>query len=99
MTLEFLPEAQAEFYEAVEYYEAKEEGLGDRFRSEVWEVCSAILEHPYLWHERAAGVRRVNCPVFPYYIAYFIRRETLVIAAVAHGRRHPNYWKKRLGGE
>jgi hypothetical protein len=42
------------------------------------------------------GFRRVNCPVFPYFIAYFIRGDTVVIAAVAHGSRHPDYWKNRL---
>lgn len=96
MKLEFLPEARAEFYEAAEYYEGKERGLGKRFRDEVWEVCSTILDHPVLWRERPGGFRRVNCPVFPYYIAYFIREETILIAAVAHGSRHPDYWKQRV---
>ena len=59
-----------------------------------------VLEHiktdPYLWRERAGGYRRVNCPVFPYYIAYFIREDTVIVAAVAHGHRRPEYWKKRI---
>ena len=58
MNLEFLPEAQAEFYEAVGYYEGTEKDLGKRFRDEVWEVCSTILDHPVLWRERADGFRR-----------------------------------------
>ena len=96
MTLEFLTDAQAEFYEAAVYYEAKEIGLGKRFRAEVWEICAAIMEHPLIWREREGGFRRVNCPVFPYYIAYFIRRDKVVVAAVAHASRHPDYWKRRL---
>lgn len=95
MRLEFLPEAQAEFYEACAYYEDKQADLGIRFRDEVWEICSTILDHPVLWRERPGGFRRVNCPVFPYYLAYFIRGETILIAAVAHASRHPDYWKKR----
>ena len=62
MKLEFLPEARAEFYDAAEYYEAKETGLGKRFRDEVWEVCATILDHAVLWRERPGGFRRVNCP-------------------------------------
>lgn len=96
MTLEFLPDAQAEFYEAAVYYEDKEVGLGKRFRAEVWDICSAILEHPLIWREREGGFRRVNCPVFPYYIAYFIRGDKVVVAAVAHASRHLDYWKRRL---
>jgi hypothetical protein len=34
MILVFLPEASAELFEAAEYYESKQQGLGKRFRSE-----------------------------------------------------------------
>ena len=94
MNLEFLPEAQAEFYEAGNYYEDKERDLGKRFRDEVRRICSAILDHPLIWRECEGGFRRVNCPVFPYYIAYFIRGDTILIAALAHGSKHPDYWKQ-----
>ena len=97
MTLDFLPEALAEFGEAAEYYEAQREGLGERFRQEVLEVCQAIAERPLLWRERPNGCRRVNCPVFPFYVAYFIRGNLILIAAVAHGHRRPGYWRGRLG--
>ena len=99
MILEFLPEASAELYEAADYYESKQEGLGRRFRNEVLEVCGLIVQQPLLWRERAGGYRRVNCPVFPYYIAYFIRGDLIVVAAVAHGHRRPGYWKQRLPGQ
>ncbi|MCX6872504.1 MAG: type II toxin-antitoxin system RelE/ParE family toxin [Verrucomicrobia bacterium] len=96
MNLEFLPEARAEFCEAADYYEGKERGLGKRFSAEIREVCATVLTHPLLWREREGGFRRVNCPVFPYYVAYFIRGNAILIAAVAHGSRHPDYWKGRL---
>ena len=96
MILEFLTEASAELFEAADYYESKQEGLGRRFRNEVLEVCGLIVQQPLLWRERAGGYRRVNCPVFPYYIAYFIRGDLIIVAAVAHGHRRPRYWKQRL---
>ena len=99
MILDFLPEAAAELYEAAEYYESKQEGLGRRFRNEVLEMCGLIVQQPLLWRERSGGYRRVNCPVFPYHIAYFIRGDRIVVAAVAHGHRRPGYWKKRLSPE
>lgn len=97
MKFDFLPEASAELYAAAEYYEGKEEGLGWRFRKEVAEVCRLMVQHPLLWRERPGGYRRVNCPVFPYYLAYFIRGDRVVIAAVAHGHRRPGYFEHRLG--
>ncbi len=94
MTLEILPEAAGELYAAAEYYEGKEPGLGWRFRCEVMEVCESIRRQPHLWRERRGGYRRVNCPVFPYHVAYFIRGERVVVAAIAHGHRLPGYWRK-----
>jgi hypothetical protein len=47
MKLEFLTEARSEFLEAVDYYEEKQLGLGKRFRAEIAEVCSTILELPF----------------------------------------------------
>jgi len=96
MKLEFLPEAREELFEAAIYYESKERGLGVRFREEVAHVLERIVLDPHLWRERAGGYRRVNCPVFPYYLAYFIRKDSLIVAAVAHGHRKPGYWKERM---
>ena len=96
MKLEFLPEAGVEFEEAVLHYEGLEKDLGKRLRDEVREICSTILSHPLLWRERSGGFRRVNCPVFPYYIAYVIREDFLVVVAVAHGSREPGFWHDRL---
>lgn len=93
--LEFLPEAKSDAEEATRYYERCVPGLGARFRAEVESVCSAIVRQPLLWHERNGGYRRVNIPGFPYYIAYVIRGERILIVAVGHGSRRPMYWKRR----
>ena len=96
MRLAFLPEAREELREAVAYYERKEEGLGDRFRDEVSRICRRIAADPCLWRERPGGYRRVNLPVFTHYVVYFVRGDTVIVAAVAHGHRLPGYWKERL---
>jgi plasmid stabilization system protein ParE len=93
--LEFLPEALEEAVAAVEYYEQCAQGLGARFRLEIKGASTAIVRQPLLWSERRGGYRRVNLPGFPYYIAYFIRQERIIVAAIGHSSRHPDYWKKR----
>jgi plasmid stabilization system protein ParE len=93
-TLEFLPAASVEFKDAIRYYEACVPDLGVRFRLEVERSCAAIVKEPLLWRERP-GHRRVNLRGFPYYIAYFIRGDILIVAAVAHASRDPDYWKQR----
>ena len=83
VVLEFLPEATCEVEEATRYYEERVIGLGFRFRSEVESVCTAILKRPLLWSERVGGYRRVNLPCFPFYIAYFIRGERILVVPVS----------------
>ncbi len=96
MRVEFTTEARDDLFEAVDYYEKKEVGLGQRFRDQVAEVLRVVITAPYLWRERSARYRRVNCPVFPYYIAYVVRDKALVVVAVAHSRREPGFWHERL---
>jgi plasmid stabilization system protein ParE len=96
LVLEFLPEAAAEVTAATEYYEVRVSGLGVRFRLEIESVCGAVVQHPLLWRERPGGYRRVNLPGFPYYVAYFMRGERVLVAAVGHASRHPDYWKSRV---
>lgn len=96
MVLEFAREAAAELDCVTGDYEAKSAGLGVRFRSEVERACEGITQFPYLWSERKGGFRRVNLPGFPYYITYVILDGILLVLAVAHSARHPDYWKVRL---
>lgn len=93
--LEFLPGALCDAEEGTRYYEQRVLGLGARFRAEVESVCAAIVRQPLLWSERSGGYRRVNIPGFPYYVAYFIRSERIIVAAIGHAARHPDYWKRR----
>ena len=96
MMLAFLSEALAELCEAAEFYEGCEAGLGERFRREIEDLCRLMSRNPLLWRMRPGGYRRVNCPVFPYYLAYVIRDDQVVVIAVAHGHRRPEYWRDRL---
>ena len=93
--LEFLAEAAAELECATGDYEARVPGLGMRFRELIESTCAAIVQHPLLWRERAGGYRRVNLPGFPFYVAFMLRGERVLIVAVAHVSRHPDYWKGR----
>ena len=96
MVLELTREALAELECVTGDYEARSSGLGVRFRSEVERACEGILQYPYQGSERKGGFRRVNLPGFPYYITYVVIDELLLVLAVAHSARHPDYWKNRI---
>ena len=63
--LEFLPEASAGVECVTGAYEARQPGLGARFRQAVKSTSAAIVQHSLLWRERRGGYRRVNLPGFP----------------------------------
>ena len=95
MTVRFVEEAQREFLDAISYYEKARAGLGRRFKEQVERNVTRIAKCPELFRLRRGGYRRINLPVFPYYIPYVVRGETLWVLAVAHGRRKPRYWISR----
>jgi toxin ParE1/3/4 len=98
MTVEFLEEAEQELVDAACWYESKQPGLGRRFKIEAEAVTGWIVQNPLLQRERDGGYRRMDCPVFPYYLPYFIRSDKIIIAAVAHERQRPGYWEQRTFG-
>ena len=92
----FLPKAKEEFKAAADRYDEEQPSVGARFTDEIEELIGAIVADPFLWRERKGGYRRANCPIFPYYVAYQIRMEIIVILTVAHANRAPAFWKSRL---
>ena len=95
MTVRFVDEAQREFLDAVSFYEDARAGLGRRFKDEVDRCVLWIADHPELYRLHSSGYRRINLRVFPYYIPYIVREQTLWVLAVAHGGRRPLYWISR----
>ncbi len=93
LVLEFLPESGAELECVTGDYEAHARGLGVRFRHEIETICAAILQHPLLWRLRSRGYRRVNLPGFPYYVAYIVEEQRIIVVAVAHASRRPGYFR------
>lgn len=92
MNISFVEEARNEFLDAISFYETEQPGLGQRFKNELDRSLLWLVEHPVACRVRKAGYRRFNLSVFPYYIPYIVRAETLWVLAVAHSRRKPEYW-------
>lgn len=96
MNYQFHPEAEAEFADAVNYYDGADQGLGDDLAAEVAAVIVRILRNPHSWPRYSHRTRRCLCNRFPYSIIYRIADDEIVIYAVMHQKRKPGYWKDRL---
>lgn len=101
LAFEYHPEADAEFFAAVDWYEDREPGLGRRFLGAVRSAVGAVVEDPAAWAawpgwEREPVVRSKGVADFPYRILYFVHGDRLMVVAVAHTKRRPGYWRERL---
>lgn len=91
-----LPEAEQEMLEAALYYQNQASGLGSDYLSAVERAIQSIEESPYTWPILEGELRRQLVRRFPFGVLYRIEPEIIIIVAVAHLRKKPGYWKKRL---
>ena len=96
MTYDFHPEARLEYREAAVFYESRRAGLGAAFSLEVEATIRRILETPERWRRLEQDLHTCRTRTFPYAILYTIEADSVLIVAVAHLRREPGYWRKRL---
>lgn len=96
MTVRFLEAARDELREAVRYYDGQRPGLGAEFAAEVRSTVGRIAKLPDGWQLLSGNTRRCRTKRFPYGIIYQAAVDELLIVAVAHLRREPDYWKDRL---
>jgi toxin ParE1/3/4 len=89
------PEAQAEFTEAIAFYEEQAPGLGRDFFDEVQRVLQNIAENPALGSPLELPFRRAFCRRFPFAVVYREEPGHVHVRAIMHLRRRPAYWKER----
>ena len=94
MQIIFTTEARFEMVEASLYYEGLRPGLGGDFEAEITYYLHSVAAAPELPRLRKGDYRRVNLRRFPYYISYSIEQGAVIILAVGHGARRPEYWIK-----
>jgi len=81
---------------AVDRYDEQVSGLGDEFAAEVEHSAQLIATHPESGSPHRLGTCRVQVRRFPYSVVYVERSEEVVVLAVAHHRRRPEYWLRRV---
>lgn len=95
MNYSFHPEAETEFNEAIRFYDNCQTGLGLDFANEVRSAIQQIVNHPFAWPVLEGEVRRCLIFRFPYGILYYPEPNHVLLLAVMHLHRDPDYWKHR----
>lgn len=92
----FLLPAEEEMTEVSRFYEATSTGLGIDFLDDLQRALNSVRESPLLGPEVGGRFRRVLLHRFPFSIIYPIEADAILVVAVAHQRRRPDYWRHRL---
>lgn len=92
----FHPEAEEEFSLAVVFYAEERPGLAQDFADAVDQAVAFVRGSPQAGPYVGGGNRRWLVRRFPYSIVYREEPDRIYILAVAHQRRHPDYWEKRV---
>ena len=93
--VKFHPDAEAEMIEAAVYYEEQQPELGRRFLASVQDAINRILFNPHLYPVVDRDVRRCLTKTFPFGVLFRELPNKVVIMAVMHLHRDPDYWKNR----
>ena len=93
--------AEREIEQATEYYEAERSGLGALFHAALHATLDRIAAFPdsFATVMTTRGGRRVRRGLvhpFSYMVVYVELPNSLRVVAVAHVKRRPAYWRRRL---
>lgn len=96
LPLDFHPYALAELERAKRWYDRQRHGLGESFFEESATAITRIQEAPNTWPEFRRVTRRFLVHRFPFAVVYSQRANSVLIVAVMHLKRRPDYWQSRL---
>lgn len=91
----FHPEAESEMNDAAAWYETQQHNLGRRFLTSVQDALNRIQVQPRLYPIVEGSIRRCLTKTFPFGVLFRITPGVIVIMAIMHLQRDPDYWKNR----
>ena len=93
--VEFLPGARRDYDESFAWYGERSALAAERFTNAIDAALARIVADP----EQFVRIDLLHrgCPVrrFPFRIIYRIEPNCILVVAVAHAKRHPDYWRNR----
>jgi len=93
--VKFHPDAESEMIAAAACYEEQQPDLGKRFLTSVQDAVNRIILNPRLYPAVELDVRRCLTKTFPFGVLFREQTGRIIIMAVMHQHRDPDYWKNR----
>ena len=82
--------------EAINYYEQKLKGLGNRFYNSLLASLEEIQNSPLNYTYIKKPVRRHIVSKFPYKIYYLVSEQTIYVIGISHAKRSNAFVKSRV---
>jgi toxin ParE1/3/4 len=92
----FHPLAWKEVEETDSWYLSRSVDASLDFLNTLDSAIEDILQAPHRWAKYLYGTRRLVMRRFPFSIVYLDNPELVILVAIAHSKRKPGYWKKRV---
>jgi plasmid stabilization system protein ParE len=96
MRVRFLPQAGAELEEATEYFRVRSPSAAEGFLAAVTAAQELLLRFPHSGPPLRGNVRHILLRKYPYQLVYRVVGDDIRVYAVAHLKRKPGYWRKRI---
>jgi plasmid stabilization system protein ParE len=96
MKIEVLPVALREMLREARWYDARAAGLGDRFSTAIRSAFLVLKEFPTAHPMIHPPYRRLIVKGFPFAVVFRIDADRIIVAAIAHLKRRPLYWLRRV---
>lgn len=88
--------ARTEYGEAYDRYEREDDRVAERFLLAIEAAEDSISVTPSTFPPYLHGTHRLMLKDFPFSVIYIIRKQRPIIVAIAHQRRKPGYWRRRV---
>jgi plasmid stabilization system protein ParE len=95
--LTYYDEVALDVREAKDWYYRQQKGLEKRFAADVKNCIKRLQKNPLHYEVRYKKVRIAYCTTFPHAVHFYVDETAnhLVIIAIVHQHRHPEFAKKR----
>ena len=88
--------ARMELDSAIAFYESRARGLGLDLQNRIEDAVTRIQQAPEAWPKyKRSGFRKFLTERFPFIVFYMEMERCIWVAAICHGSRRPDYWRRR----
>lgn len=92
----FLSPSDKELDDAIDYYNDQLSGLGSQFFQELMNAIEVIQKFPNAWKKVGQNTHKLLLTRFPYLVLYIPEKDKILISAIAHQHRRPEYYIERI---